>query len=421
MDRRDALCNLTGLAALAALGVPARAGDDSHDTASLPDWIPKPGMRRNISRNVLADVDPCPANNCSYSGTSGQPAVLQAWCGGAFANQYGRLGAWITTGGGHGDYLGNEAYAFELDTLRWIRLNDPYPGGRDSVVDYDEGEYATGIPLSSHTYQHVQYLPPDLGGGAKGSLLLVVSYAAGPLAHGSGRAHACDLATGRWSRYSTNKAKVRLNATSATCFDADRHVYWRVPYDGRTIEYLSTKDRTFYEVEVGTSEGTSFGVDHVCMRDPVRDFLLVLDWKKHGNAELWGLDIARTGVEMQHAVARRGTSTRLASWMRLAFTGEPPGPNARGMALEWCVPLACFVGYPGRIDDYVFKLFPPASDPLTAAWRWDKETITGDTPSGHDKGAQIGYNRFRFAPSIQSFLWCDNVRQPMQAWRLRNT
>jgi hypothetical protein len=69
----------------------------------------------------------------------------------------------------------------------------------------------------------------------------------------------------------------------------------------------------------------------------------------------------------------------------------------------------------------VFKLFPPASDPLTAAWRWDKETITGDTPSGHDKGAQIGYNRFRFAPSIQSFLWCDNVRQPMQAWRLRNT
>jgi hypothetical protein len=91
------------------------------------------------------------------------------------------------------------------------------------------------------------------------------------------------------------------------------------------------------------------------------------------------------------------------------------------MALEWCTPLACFVGCPGRRADYVFKLLPPASSPFTAEWRWVTEAIAGVPPAGRDQGVQMTYNRFRFAPSIRSFLWCDNVREPMQAWRLHGT
>ena len=272
MKRRDALLNLAALAAVAGqpFGAGALAATSMRQGATLPAWVPAPGMRSNISLNVMADVDPCPRRNCIWSG-GGQSRVVTAWSGAAFATHYGDLGAWIITGGGHGDYFGNEVYAFELDSRRWVRINDPYPGGRDSKVDYAEGEYAPGIPLSSHTYQHTQYLPPSLGGGSKGSLLLVVMYAAGRLAHGSGRSHACDLATGLWSRYSTNRASVNLNGTSSTAYDGQRRGYWRVPYGGRTLEFLSATDRTWKKETVGRRRRQSVrGRSRVCTRSGSR-------------------------------------------------------------------------------------------------------------------------------------------------------
>ena len=401
MRRRAALRHLIGLAAsmrAAALGAAdAREPDD----AAKQPWVPAPGTRRNISKNFLADVDPCPARDCAYSGTTGQRAVIKAWCGAAFAAAYGPLGAWVTTGGGHGDYHGNEVYAFALDTRRWLRLNDPYPGGPDSAVDYAEGEYTRGIPLASHTYQHVQYLPPSLGGGAKGSLLLVVSYAAGKGARGSGRAHACDLATGGWTRYSQNKASVRINSTSATCFDPLRNRFWRVPYGGDVVEYLDTRDRMFHTIQPGNG-GNNFGVDHTCAYDPVRDALVVLDWRARSPVTLWVLDLDRPG-----------------RWREVNMNGDIPGSETQGMGLEWCPPLRCFVGYADRGEPYVRKLVPP--ERASGAWVWTNETVAGDPPVQGDRGPHMSYSRFRFAPSIASFIWVDGTRAPVQAWRLRGT
>jgi hypothetical protein len=33
----------------------------------------------------------------------------------------------------------------------------------------------------------------------------------------------------------------------------------------------------------------------------------------------------------------------------------------------------------------------------------------------------MSYSRFRWAPSIRSFVWADDHRLPVQAWRLRGT
>lgn len=351
---------------------------------------------------------------------------MVAWCGAAFASAYGRLGAWITTGGGHGDYYGNEVYAFELDTLRWVRLNDPYPGGRDSVVDYSEGEYSPGVPLSSHTYQHTQYLPPELGGGPKGSLLLVVSYAAGRLAHGSGRAHACDLSTGRWTRYSINKATESINGTSGTCFDARREAYWRVPFGGGVIEYLSTSDRLFRQLVVGTAGGNNFALNQTCAYDPVRDWLLVLDWRPQYGAKLWALDLAGALARALRASGPSATSTQRrigpgTGWMLLVTEGASPGTDAQGMGMEWCPPLGCFVGYKGRSVASVYKLIPPLSNPQRTPWRWETETLEGDAPAGRSQGPYMTYSRFRWAGSIRSFVWATDRRLPVQAWRLRGT
>ena len=404
MKRRNALLRLAALAA--AAGPPFRtnalAATPPRRSDTFPAWVPAPGTRSNISLNVMADVDPCPRRNCIWSG-GGQRTVVTAWSGAAFATHFGELGAWIITGGGHGDYFGNEVYAFALDSRRWVRVNDPFPGGRDSDVDYDEGEYAPGIPLSSHTYQHTQYLPPSLGGGSKGSLLLVVMYAAGRLARGTGRSHACDLATGSWSRYSVNKASESLNGTSSTAYDSQRRGFWRVPYGGNTLEFLSTADRSWRREAVGTGGGNQFGVDHVCALDPVRDLLVVLNWTR-ARGTVWVVDLK----------SRK-------QWHAVKTTDEMLPPSTRGMSIEWCPPLQCFVCYEGGRSTSVLKLFANADDPLNGTWRWEREELSGAEPAGREKGMRKSYSRFRWAPSINCFVWVDDNRLPVQAWRLRGT
>jgi hypothetical protein len=79
-------------------------------------------------------------------------AIMSAWSGGAFDGKRDRLMIW---GGGHGDYAGNEVYAFDLGALKWERLNQPSAdvGGNES-----SGVYPDGSPRSRHTYNYVQYV-----------------------------------------------------------------------------------------------------------------------------------------------------------------------------------------------------------------------------------------------------------------------
>jgi hypothetical protein len=390
---------LGGLAA-GALAVAWPRADAMAAVAPLPDWVPAPGRRANVSLNTLADVDPCPSRRCAYSGVMGQRAVIAAWCGAAFAGAYGELGALLLTGGGHGDYYGNEVYAFDAGTRRWARLSEPSPGGPDAAVDYDEGEYAPGIPLSSHTYQHLQYLPPDWGGGPAGSLLLLVQYASGKLARGSGRTHAFDLADRRWARFSVNRSSPRVVNQSATTFDAGRRGFWRVPYGGGTIHFLDPQTRSWSSRRPGSAGGNNFGIELVCAHDPPHDRLVVVDWSRSAGARTWALDLA--------APLR---------WQAVATTGETPPFTSRGMGLEWCPPLACFVACDGS-GGHVYRLHPEREN--GAPWRWVREDLGGEPPAIH-RGTQGVYNRFRWAPSLRSFLMVGSSTLPVQAWRLHGT
>src|SRR5262249_18906655 len=76
---------------------------------------------------------------------TGPNAIMAAWSGAALDTVSESLLVW---GGGHGDYGGNEVYAFSFDTLTWSRKSDP-----SSVAGYaGEGIYADGAPASRHTY-----------------------------------------------------------------------------------------------------------------------------------------------------------------------------------------------------------------------------------------------------------------------------
>ena len=70
----------------------------------------------------------------------------------------------VVFGGGHGDYAGNEIMIFDIDTLRWIRINDPSPRF-DSLIERS-GYYADANgnpdlqqPRSRHSYWSQIYVP----------------------------------------------------------------------------------------------------------------------------------------------------------------------------------------------------------------------------------------------------------------------
>lgn len=87
------------------------------------------------------------------SGVQGCPAILN-WSSAVFDTKRHRLVVW---GGGHNDYYGNELYAFNLQNLTMVRLNDPglpiapFATCVDSIVGGTQAN-------SRHTYDGIEYL-----------------------------------------------------------------------------------------------------------------------------------------------------------------------------------------------------------------------------------------------------------------------
>jgi hypothetical protein len=94
----------------------------------------------------------CPPNDfnhSNYSFVSECSGIVRAWNSAIADTRRNRLIVW---GGGHNDYGGNEAYAFELATLQWKRLNDPSP------LTPCEETASDGKPNSRHTYGGLAYI-----------------------------------------------------------------------------------------------------------------------------------------------------------------------------------------------------------------------------------------------------------------------
>ncbi|MGD8937845.1 MAG: hypothetical protein PVJ72_00570 [Gammaproteobacteria bacterium] len=81
--------------------------------------------------------------------------VMAAWSGAAFDTKRATLLVW---GGGHGDYWGNEVYAFNVNTLSWKRLNDPYWPAK-KLKGTHSWYPENSSPGSRHTYDGLEYIP----------------------------------------------------------------------------------------------------------------------------------------------------------------------------------------------------------------------------------------------------------------------
>ncbi len=112
----------------------------------------QPGQWFEIPNSRLDAVLPDPLPQVGYGDPS---AIMAAWSGGAYDSLRDRLIVW---GGGHGNYSGNEVYAFQLATRAWVRLTDPSPTTL-FLVEPSQDVNPDGTPVARETYGGLQYLP----------------------------------------------------------------------------------------------------------------------------------------------------------------------------------------------------------------------------------------------------------------------
>ncbi len=113
----------------------------------------KPGEWYEVPNSRLDSVAPSEKQYPWLRGNIG--GVIDCWAGGAFDSQRDRL--YIGPGGGHAGYNGNEVYSFDLHDLKWHRLTDP-----DPVIPGTEYTDLNLSPFAMHTYDGVEYLPPPV-------------------------------------------------------------------------------------------------------------------------------------------------------------------------------------------------------------------------------------------------------------------
>jgi hypothetical protein len=212
---------------------------------------------RLSSTNTLSAIRPAvwDQNSWLYS-------IINSYGFGAFNEYYSLGGAMIvgcTGGHQHPDFTGAAAYDFT--DLTW-KLHEHQNGGvRYSPGDlwFDESETngspyreipsTTGnVPAPGHPCQTQAIIPPQLGGGPKGSFASITrgSMGVGGILH-SGSIHRFDLSTNLWSRV-TNNLYDRITTGNAngyevgTVFDAGRKRYWQLHQNDHELLYFPYLD-----------------------------------------------------------------------------------------------------------------------------------------------------------------------------------
>ena len=122
----------------------------SHASKSSPEGLPSTPGWYSMPDSALEKV--CPENSQQYDFRGNCRYVVAAWNGGIADTKMNRLIIW---GGGHADYAGNEVYAFDLNSLKIERLNDPSPvNSTGKCVE----TLSDGKPNSRHTYGGLAYI-----------------------------------------------------------------------------------------------------------------------------------------------------------------------------------------------------------------------------------------------------------------------
>lgn len=201
------------------------------DKPGTPTWAPAVGEWGAISGSSL-----------SSSGVMETSAnlIIDAW-GGAIVNTKGVYdGATFVAGtflcifgGGHGDYNGNEVYAFgplESNTPTWRKLRNPTSPAPQNVA-----EDGSGNPVSRHTYHGIVYI----GSSTRNWLVAIGTVERHIDSNSNQNTHRFNF--GQVSPNSNqpwaNLAAVPGNVTKLAVYDSSQDCVWFNPLGGFVAKY----------------------------------------------------------------------------------------------------------------------------------------------------------------------------------------
>jgi hypothetical protein len=416
----------------AAIAIPA-------DNATLPTWVPTtPSTIASIALNTIASQDPCPSNTCPYyqPGAGGNERISGAWSftGMIYAPHCGAQGSYVFNSGGHASHFGNFIFVFDKATRLWRQAHiNIYNADAFTAIDYPYGNWegVTGQMASNHSFDSTEYLPPSLGGGSSGSLLMLSMGAAGNTPVQRPCSHRFDLANGTFSLYAMPSTADGVNntVTETPCFfDSTRNYYWRVWNTGSIVDFLdplstpsvSTPHGTVRQWQsIGVPGGTNFVQGNVGIYCPTLDCAVVMDAvgsATDGNVKIYALRL----------------NNIQAGWTNVTDS-LPNGMGYMGKAksIDWVPGLNKFAIYQGSntagfgsnpvSSNVVIWLTPPVS--WGGTWTWSTETFTGDTPAAEQFGnGAFCYKRLRWDGDFRCLAWAMGVfNNGVQLWKPAGT
>ena len=364
----------------------------------LPAWLSAMPVHTwaTPGSNTLSSVDPAldPAVNPNYPspapwvGMNGHASVVSAWSGGAWDESAKCL---RITGGGHGDYAGNEVYQWDALTATFSRLSNP-SGAVGNTGTLNDGNDATnpayfdGRPRSAHTYGN---LPMRDG--------VLWNFQGSTYASGFGICGAWKFVGNDWVRNGTTT----LGASyGSTLYDASRGKFLRITSgNGRPVWYDPVADSTTQMAHWTNNDAQEmYGVI-----DTRRD--LVVQFSRY--VTLFKLDDSADAV----VATQSGT---IPDWVALSTVDNP---SRAGVAYDYANDR--YLVWYGTSSIYV--LTPPslASNPLTATWVWSTITPSAEntvTPSNDEDNGS--YGRFWHSPSLNCVGVVNSVTEKMYVFRL---
>ncbi len=348
-----------------------------------------PGEWGIISHNTIKDLDPCPLNNCTYSGLIGQRGVIDTWSGGAVSPRYGTRGGYMVFGGGDSDYLGNEVYLFDIGNGLWTRFTEPIVNPN---CDMSIGQLQDGSPCARHTYDYVDYHP-----GTNSFVLLGSASLQNCGVCGTSHVHLLNLDTRQWHR-APNHPAINSQTGTTTAYDSIRDVFWVWPaFTSPFAKFDPNADAGIGAWTVYTTEYLE--MDAASAIDPTRDLMVTVDG---GGSHMVRVHELKAPENVAVTVSTVGDKT-LENVSAIGFDWDPVGKRFVG----------CYSG------SSVYTLTPPSGDWKTESWVWAKVVASATNsviPTAPNSNGT--YSRWRYVPSVDAFILVNRTTDPVFAFRM---
>jgi hypothetical protein len=363
----------------------------------VPYGLPTAGQAVAIGVNTASDVRPPAVDSYSWA-----YALFNCYGTGTFVPDYSSAGAYVIgASGGHNCPAANiDAAIFDFADATWKRLANAngktarlsdYSLSETTAQPYFEltGASAGQIPSPAHLYQSVAYVPSALGGGGKGSYLMMGSAATTVLSGNTGGGiHRLDLSTGLWSRVTNDTVTVNWYSSSVN-FDPQTKRYYLIDEAFHTQTSVPYLDATDWRVKRTATypypADFTGGAYQTVFFDPVRRLLL--------------------NFRVGYPVRALDLNNVSAGWVSLKMAGTQPNTDQN----RWVFyePDGTFYTRGNNSGQTLSRLIPPSGDWKTGNWTYSSVTVAGATLPDHTStgGTKQHYGTFFYVPALRCLAW----------------